>query len=354
MNLRPLALLATSFLCAACIGLTGDPTALPSAAKPSPSPKRSLPDLATFTPFPVATPTPACPDIPAEAGLVLRFDGIERSMSLAVIEARTPTGGLASFAPGHAPDDDLGNLPGGIPITLSLRSPEGSEVDANVSVTASLIVAAATQQLTIGRTGEAQTFVLPDVDSTARLDVTVTFEDSCRAYRAAGSATAMIGSRHTVAACPSESADRDAYLQTIAHGQQLTVDGHAVLTAIESGDWVWLGGSFASDAGTLFPMWDHDAPALVGSPGTEPIVRVTGDGRLTFVVTRFYRKDDAAHEMDRDIALVAETSRDMRPDGTTRMPLPPVDGEYVTFMQLRWQTPCLSATSIANFEVDVN
>lgn len=352
MNIRPLAVIGIAFVVAACIGLTDDPTSAPTTSGPTPT--RSPFDFSKFTPFPVVTPAPTCPDVPVEAELVFEIGGVERSMSVSVIEARTPSGASASFVPPHASHDDLGNLPGGIPITVALRSPDGSNVvDAGISASASLVVAGATQQLKVGRTGDTQSFVLPDVDSTARLEFAVTFNDLCHAYRAVGSATAYIGSRDTVAACPRESADRDAYLAKIWHGQQLTIDGHAEPMAVAGGDWSWLGGSFATDSGTLFGMWDHDAPPLVGSPSSEPTVRLAGASRLTFIRTRFYRKDDAIHEQDRAITFVSETSRDIADDGTTRMPLPTSSGQYVTFMQVSWQTPCLSATSIANFEVDV-
>jgi hypothetical protein len=260
--------------------------------------------------------------------------------------------------PGDPSVQDLRSMLGGVETIGSISADdEGATTISDVVATGELTVdgEAEPRPLPIRLDGTRLVTTFPDIDGNATLVLRVDYRDAC--YRLTSTATARlrIGSVATVSACPTaESAALDDYLRRLFKDLRVVVGGRLVPSEIQTGEWPWLAGNFASDSGTLFGVWDRDAAPIRGGPGDRLVFRLDGaDAALTGFMTRFYTRSDAFHELEREIEPVVTREPALGDDGNVSFRLPDEPGRYVTFTSFGWQTPCLLAESVANFEVAV-
>jgi hypothetical protein len=354
--------LALAIAVAGCIGFTGDPTPPPTS---SATPTRTPFDFSSFTPFPVLGPTPSpCSDVGQRGAPSVHLDidasfG-DRQIATSIVAARRLDGTPATVPDTGEPIvQDLRALEGGLELPGRIVGEDGMAPSVrSFLVTASLTVdgPGPSDPVAIPVSVDGSTFSItfPDRDVAGLLTVELEYADDCYVLTATGIAKVQVGSHQTVAGCPVQEADLDAYLQGAYDAQRAFLGDIRIETAVEGGDWVWLGGSFASDSGTLFGMWDRTVAPIHGSPGERLTFHIEGgSAALRDFSTRFYTRSDVLHEFDRDIVPVVTRAPSVRSDGTVVLRLPETPGKYVTFTTFGWETSCLRAGSVANVEVDV-
>jgi hypothetical protein len=312
---------------------------------------------------PTVGPSPvACYDIEELGGPAIDVEfGPPASNTLfgQVVAAQRLDGTSVSVPdPGDPSVQDLRSVLGGVETVGRISTDDdGATRISDLVATGELTVdgEAEARPLPIRLDGTRLATTFPDIDGNATLALRVDFRDAC--YRLTSTATARlrIGSVATVAACPTaESAALDGYLRRLDEDLRVVVSGRLVPSEIQTGEWPWLAGNFASDSGTLFAVWDRDAAPIRDGPGDRLVFRLDGaDAALTVFMTRFYTRSDAVHELEREIEPVVTRQPAVRQDGSVSFRLPDEPGRYVTFTSFGWETPCLLAGSVANFEVVV-
>jgi hypothetical protein len=329
--------------------------------KPSPAvtPDASLTSATPSPSAPVEVSTDPCEVVERDGGPALDVEFPAPSYATlygTVVAARQLDGtGVSVPDTGEASLQSLGSILGGTQTTGTISTGDDGPHVVDVVGLATLVIDGETERraLPIRVDGRTVAVAFPDLDATGTVTITFEYSDACHRFTSTATATVQIGSVATVAGCPTTEHARHDYLGRAADEHQARVGETVVPSYVEGGEWPWLGGNFASDSGTLFGAWDRTAPPIHAEAGERLVFSVDGDSGLTGFLTRFYTRSDAVHEFERLIKPVVMREPKVREDGTVFLELPDEPGSYVTFTSFGWATPCLSAGSIANFEVDV-
>ncbi|HET7182183.1 MAG TPA: hypothetical protein VFI15_08140 [Candidatus Limnocylindrales bacterium] len=357
-----LTIAAAAAVVAGCIGFTGDPTGAPPTVSPSPAPTRSFPDFASFTPFPVATPTQlTCAPEPADWGATLDLATATGIVSIPLdpdVSVPMPSESIAPVDPADVVVE--GTVLGGTLLTgdLALGLLDDDPSIAVTDLTARFIPldASPAAPVVVAVDGASITLTLPDKSAVGRLILQVGWTSRCGAGAGGGATVLTVANSEVAAGCPSTTDEIEAAFQDI-NKLRITIGGIAEPLDVYMWNTRWTPGAGTSDFGTLFPNWDRDT-VITAAPGENVAVREKVDDlQLISVRAGIYHRADvdayfgggAAEDLD----PVTVVRRDVNPKGNINIPAPLEPGLYVFDVDASWLTSCFELQTTRSVSVRV-
>ncbi|HJP89146.1 MAG TPA: hypothetical protein VJ850_08945 [Candidatus Limnocylindrales bacterium] len=362
MKLRSLALVAISFLCAACVGFTGDPTAPPSrAASPGPSPSPSVPDLSSFTPFPVATPTSEpCPGEPIQWNATLDLKTGTGVVSIDLQDGVTvplPSESVTPVDPAEVVIE--GTVLGGTETRGDLVLGDLDDDSATVitALTARFLPldGSAAAPVAVALDGRSLSLTLPDKDSVGRLLLQIDWNTRCGSGSGGGGTAVLVQNSKVAAGCPTTDDAMMSALKKIG-AYRITIGGLDEPLDVDAWSARWSIGNGVDDYGTFFPNWAKTDLVTVGPGVFVPVREKVDELHLVSVRASIYdRADvDASIDSNGDVDPVTVVRRDVNPNGNVNIPAPLDPGNYVFVVEANWLTNCFEIHTTRTIAVKVS
>ena len=249
---------------------------------------------------------------------------------------------------------DLGNVRAGIDLPGTLtqdQEPARVSIDSMESALA-IDGKAVPNAGPIEIAGTDLSLAFPDLDGQVNWRLDLTYRDECFVYRAFASATATLGSRATVAACPTGDDGILPYVAALTEEPILVGDTNVTL-AVEGADPRWSPGGYSSD-GPPLAGWDRNVAPLTTLRGSGLMV-VTGNQDLVLddaYVETFLRADVVRDDVNAERILDAH----VQPEAAGRLVIraPSTSGRYVLLLHLDWSAACATGGAFAIVAVDVS
>ena len=355
-----LPLLAVAFLVGGCIGFTGDPTTAP-ATLPAASPTRSLPDFASFTPFPVATPTPeACPSTVDGWDATLELPTATGVVSISLEEGVTvplPSDSIPPIDPADVVIE--GTVLGGTEIhgDLLLGSLDNDPSIAITALTARFVPldASPAAPVVVALDGASIVLTLPDKGAVGRLMLQIDWTSRCGAGAGGGAAALTVEPSSVAVGCPVTTDEVDTAFQEI-NKLRITIGGITEPLDVYGWSTRWTPGNGATDYGTLFPNWDRSVVITVAPEGLVAVrEKVDGLQLVSVRASIFTRADvDTYFLTDEFPDPVTVVRRNANPNGNVNIPAPLEPGNYVFDIDATWLTSCFELNTSRTVSVKVS